>query len=111
MSEQDFFEKLGLTVDYVENDKLSLNEVYPIYGCITEVIENTDEDFIVVVNTNIKLRIQSHNAASRDLIVGRIFEPGIFISVLTSYIKDNNITSYNGICKTIIYGKQKQLDS
>jgi len=80
----------------------------PLYGIITKIIEETEEQIILEINSNIILtsKISSNEIVYRNTIKERLFEYGIFIATI-----DSIDTDVKGTLKTVIFGKRQELDS
>ena len=105
--EQDFFDKFGLEIKHVPLENIQLNKEYPLYGYITEVLENTPDIFQVLINGSIKAILPRYEEDKRQIILSRIYEPGIFIVKFYSYTDTNEEIKYSCNCSCIIFGKQQ----
>ena len=109
--EKNLFEEAGLEVKYSE---VEVGQVYPIYGMVTDIIENQGEDLKIVVNWSILLTIYKVSDEKKDLIKGRAFEPGIFLSKITNKIDtlvENDVKySIEGECSTVVFGKKQTIE-
>jgi len=98
--EQNFFDKFGLEVAAGE---VQLGQTYPIYGMITKMIDDTPGQVIVEINFNIRANMAIPDQDKVELLKSRAFEPGIFVSTVTS--KDNGVCVD---CSTVVFGKRQQ---
>jgi hypothetical protein len=98
--EANFFEQYGLELQKKKN--LSIGETYPIYGMITEVLEETPAGVEVVINFNLKACLLVDCPEKRGIILDRAFEPGIFVSTVTGI--DGKAISVD--CKTVVFGRK-----
>lgn len=97
--ENNFFEKFGLEVTTGE---VEIGQTYPIYGMITKLIDDTPGKVIVELNFSIRANMAIPDQTKVDLLKERAFEPGIFVSTVTS--KDNGIIVD---CSTVVFGKRQ----
>lgn len=101
MSEDSLFEKLGLEVGA---GKVEVGSTYPLFGCITQIIEEEDSNPVCVLNESIKLHMKPGQELL-DTVKDRLFESGIFISEIT-HVSDEEIVAN---CLTVIYGRKQKL--
>ena len=99
-SEQNFFEKFGLEVT---SGEVEVGQTYPIYGMITKLIDETPGKVIVELNFSIKAHMSIPDPEKVNLLKERAFEPGIFVSTVTS--KDDGIKVD---CSTVVFGRKQQ---
>jgi len=126
-SNKPFFDNYDLKESNVE--ELKLGEIYPIYGMITEILEEDLENSSVVVKLlpDMVLNLHIDSQDKLNLIRDRAFEPGIFMTKITEKSNLNGtrsvldfdtlevveeITSEDasnlvGHCKTIVFGKKQ----
>lgn len=98
--EEDFFEKYGLSIEKTQPE---LDKWYPIFGMVTNVLDERKDYLEVEVNYNIKMKILTDKQESREIIKNRALETGIFHCKFTSLDEETNI--YTADCKTVIFGK------
>ena len=98
-----FFEKFGLEV---ATGEVEIGSTYPIYGMITKLIDDTPGNVIVEINFSIRANMAIPDASKVEILKERAFEPGIFVSTVTS--KDNGITVD---CSTVVFGKRQQFNA
>ena len=90
-----------------ENFKLEyatpkIGETYPLYGYITKIISETDNDLTIEINNNIELKLLSINDPDKiNTIKEKVFEPAVFVSKIT----ETNETRLFGECSVVIFGK------
>lgn len=94
----DLFSKAGLSVEYAT---VEVGQTYPIYGAITEFLNDTPGSVLVRVNQNIELTMQIEDQEKVDLLKNRAFECGIFVCV----IKETG-DIVKGDCTTVVFGKR-----
>jgi len=98
--DQNFFEKFGLEVS---SGDVEIGKTYPIYGMITNLLNETPGEVIAEINFNIKARMAIPDQDKVDILKERAFEPGIFVSTIVS--KDGGIEVD---CSTVVFGKRQQ---
>ena len=96
---KDLFEELGLQV---ESGEVEIGKTYPLYGMVTKVLDQSESELTVELNFGITARLHLKEAVSGEIVKERVFEPGIFVSTVTS--KDPNIQV---IWKTVIFGRRQ----
>jgi len=102
MSKEDFFDKHGLELKTAIPE---LNVWYPLFGMITDVIEEKEDSLIVEMNFNIKMTIYTDNSEHKNIIKEKSLESGIFYAKFISYDKTEEKHPYEAECKTVIFGK------
>lgn len=100
---ENFFEKYGLEVTAGE---VEVGGTYPIYGMITKFLEESPGSIEVEINFSIRARMSIPDPAKIELLKERAFEPGIFVSTVTS--KDENVTVD---CSTVVFGKRQRYNA
>jgi hypothetical protein len=98
-----FFEKFGLEVTAGD---VQIGQTYPIYGMITKILDDTPGSVRVEINFSIKANMAIPDDDKIQLLKERAFEPGIFVSTVTS--KDEGI---NVDCSTVVFGKRQQFNA
>jgi hypothetical protein len=98
-----FFEKFGLEVT---NGEVDIGGTYPIYGMITKFLDEVPGQIIVELNYSIRCSMAIPDKEKIELLRERAFEPGIFISTVTS--KDNGIQVD---CNTVVFGRRQGFDA
>ena len=99
-NESNFFEKYGLEVAAGE---VEIGQTYPIYGMVTSILEETPGEVLVEINYSIKAKMAIPDQEKIELLKGRAFEPGIFVSTVTS--KEDGICVD---CSTVVFGKRQE---
>ena len=94
-----FFEKFGCEVQFGD---VEIGTTYPLYGMITKIIDDTPGHVVVAINFSIKATMVIPDASKVELLKERAFEPGIFVSTITS--KDPKIEVD---CSTVVFGKRQ----
>ena len=97
--EGNFFEKFGLEVSAGE---VEIGRTYPIYGMVTSIIDDTPGKVVVEINYSIRANMAIPDTEKVNLLKERAFEPGIFVSTVTS--KDNGVCVD---CSTVVFGKKQ----
>jgi len=97
--EGNFFEKFGLEVT---SGEVEVGQTYPIYGMITKILDETPGKVLVEINFSIKANMAIPEQEKIELLKERAFEPGIFVSTVTS--KDNGIAVD---CSTVVFGRRQ----
>jgi hypothetical protein len=100
---ENFFSKHGLEVTHGE---VEIGKTYPIYGMITNLLSEQPGDVVVEINFNIKARMSIPELEKIKLLKERSFEPGIFISTVTS--KEEGICVD---CSTVVFGKRPEFNA
>ncbi len=98
--EQNFFDKFGLEVT---SGEVEIGHTYPIYGMITKLLDETPGKVVVELNFSIRAHMSIPDTDKVNLLKERAFEPGIFVSTVTS--KEDGI---NVDCSTVVFGKRQQ---
>jgi hypothetical protein len=99
MTDDDFLGKYNITV---EPGEVEVGKTYPLYGIVTNIIDDTFENYTIEINHSITLRCFLKSEESSDIIKERAFEPGIFITKIT------NSNPVEGECETIVFGKKSK---
>ena len=100
--EINFFEKFGLEVT---SGEVEIGQSYPIYGMITKLLNETPGSVVVEINFSIKANMAIPDKEKVELLKERAFEPGIFVSTVTS--KKNGIEVD---CSTVVFGKKQHFN-
>jgi len=101
MSEDNLFEKFGLSV---EHGKPEVGGVYPLYGMITKFLSEEVGNVVVELNFNIELKLNIDSADKVEIIKSRAFEPGIFVTEIIQI--EGGI---KGDCTTVVFGRKQNL--
>ena len=99
-NKENFFEKFGLEVT---TGDVEIGQTYPIYGMITKVLSEAPGSVIVEINFSIRATMTVPDSMKIELLKERAFEPGIFVSTVTS--KDDAGLSVD--CQTVVFGKKQ----
>jgi hypothetical protein len=97
-NEKDFFDKFGLEVTTGE---VEVGRTYPIYGMITKFLGQEEGSVTVELNFSIRANMAIPDKNKIELLKERAFEPGIFVSTITS--KDPSISVD---CSTVVFGRR-----
>jgi hypothetical protein len=98
-NEANFFEKFGLEVT---SGEVEIGQTYPIYGMITKIISELPGAVEVELNFSIRAKMAIPEAEKIEVLKQRAFEPGIFVSTVTS--------KKNGVyvdCSTVVFGRRQ----
>jgi hypothetical protein len=98
--DQDFFEKLGCEV---KSGEVEVGTTYPLYGMITKILDDTPGHVVVELNFSIKANMSIPDPAKIELLKERAFEPGIFVSTVTSKTPSIEVD-----CSTVVFGKRQE---
>lgn len=112
--DEDFFTKFGLGVKSEALESLSVGQTCPIYGMITKILESSSDGLDVEVNYSMKIRMAIREEEQVELLKSRAFEPGIFVVVIDEVApKELEGAKYSVLatCKTVIFGRRKELDA
>lgn len=101
--EVNFFEKFGLEVT---SGEVEIGQTYPIYGMITKLVDDTPGNVIVELNFSIRANMSIPDKDKIELLKERAFEPGIFVSTVTS--KENGICVD---CSTVVFGRRQNFNA
>jgi len=95
-----FFDKFGLEVS---GGEVEVGKTYPIYGMITKLIDDTPGSVVAEINFSIVANMSIPDAEKVELLKSRAFEPGIFVSTVTS--KDEGVAVD---CNTVVFGRKQE---
>lgn len=101
---ENFFEKFGLEVTTGE---VEVGNTYPIFGMITKIIDEKPGKVIVELNNSIRAVMTVPDESKANVLKERAFEPGIFISKVTSKEPSNICVD----CSTVVFGKRQAFDA
>lgn len=101
--ESNFFEKFGLEV---ASGEVEVGGTYPIYGMITKVLSDTPGDVVVELNFSINAKMAIPDQDKINLLKERAFEPGIFVSTITSKTDGISVD-----CSTVVFGRKQQFSA
>lgn len=108
--EETFFNKMGLEVTSGTPNE---GDTHMIYGMITNVLSDTEEEFEVEINFSIKAKMHFVSHDKRELIKERSFEPGMFNCKFTIVREpkevsvDDGVYGYETECSTVIFGRKQ----
>jgi hypothetical protein len=107
----------------VATQAVEVGKEYPIFGMITSIAKDSLDNFVVIINYNIKVVILVNNQKNLDIIKDRIFESGIFLTQILAINDSLNdpedliknpskieIFPFEGVCKTVIYGTREKVN-
>jgi hypothetical protein len=100
---QSFFEKFGLEV---ASGEVEIGQTYPIYGMITQILNDKPGSVVAEINFSIKANMTIPDQAKIELLKERAFEPGIFISTVKSKTDGIEVD-----CQTVVFGKRQQYNA
>ena len=108
MTEENFFTKNNLTTQLANLEDIKLDEAYPIYGCITNILEELDRGIVAEVNFNLKIHMLIESNDKIEILKEKSFEPGIFIVKFSSKSDDiNDKYILSGTCSTVVFGRKQ----
>lgn len=89
-----------------EFENVDLNDVvvggvYPIYGAITDIIEEHEDCVLLQINTNIDATVILDHPGKINFLKERAFEPAIFIAKIVS--KGERISVD---CQKVVFNKR-----
>ncbi len=100
---KNLFEELGLEVTRGE---VEVGNTYPIFGMITEFKCDEPGDVVAKINHNITARMNVNDQARIDVLKGKAFETGIFISRVLSLEPQVEVE-----CHKVIFGKPQAFNA
>lgn len=101
--EKDLFQEFGLEV---QPGDVSVGGTYPLFGMITQVLEDRPGLIVCELNFGIRANLFISNDELRATVKERIFESGIFVSTIV-----NKEPSIEVNCRTVVFGKKQQLNA
>ena len=93
------FEKFGCEVKFGD---VEVGNTYPLYGMITKILDDSPGHVVVEINFSIRANMSIPEIDKIELLKERAFEPGIFVSTITS--KEPKIEVD---CSTVVFGKRQ----
>lgn len=93
------FEKFGCEVQFGD---VEVGNTYPLYGMITKILDDSPGHVIVELNFSITANMSIPEAEKIELLKERAFEPGIFVSTVTSKGEKIEVD-----CSTVVFGKRQ----
>lgn len=103
MAEKNLFDQLGLEVAHGE---VEVGSTYPIFGIITNFIDDTPGQVVAEINYNIRAHMSVPDAVKVNLLKERAFESGIFIAKVLKKEPQVEIE-----CQTVIFGKKQAFNA
>lgn len=94
-----FFDKTNCEVKFGD---VEVGSTYPLYGMITKIVDDTPGHVVVEINFSITANMTIPDREKIELLKERAFEPGIFVSKVTS--KDPKVEVD---CSTVVFGKRQ----
>lgn len=104
MNNENFLSKYGLSV---EPGSVKIGETYPIYGMITNIINDQPGEVLVEINFTIKAYLNLTSKEKVELIKRRSFDPAIFVSTIIDMESGNTVID----CHTVVFGKKADFDA
>jgi len=101
--EKDLFQEFGLEI---QPGEVSLGGTYPLYGMITQVLEDRAGLIVCELNFGIRANLFISDENLRGTIKERIFESGIFVSTVVNKEPQIEVN-----CRTVVFGKKQALNS
>ena len=101
--EENFFDKFGLEV---ASGEVEIGQTYPLYAMITKILDETPGNVVVELNFSIRANMAIPDSDKIDILKQRAFEPGIFVSTVTS--KNEGIVVD---CSTVVFGRRQQFSA
>ena len=119
MSEQNVFDKFGLEV---KNKEIVLGDPSLVYGRITQILNDTPGEVVVIINRNLKLKLFLEDVERINIIKSRSLEPGIFVCTFDKKNENTTIEErgdstedtvflYEGVCDKVVFGKKQEYDA
>lgn len=96
--DDNFLDKFGFEIKQAD---VEVGKTYPLYGAITKIIDESQENFTIEINNQIELKctISTDFPKYLEMVKRRAFEPAVFVAEITS--KD----PLQGHCSTIVFGR------
>lgn len=85
--EEIFSEEGNTKLEYMTGDSIELGKVYPLYGVLTKILEDTPEKLIAEINGNIKMTLNNPKEEHKHLLQRKFMEPSIFFMGFTKVTK------------------------
>ena len=104
MNNENFLSKYGLSV---EQGSVKVGETYPIYGMITNILNDQPGEVLVEINFTIKAYLNLTSKEKVELIKSRSFDPAIFVSTVIDLDDSKTVID----CHTVVFGKKTQFDA
>ena len=107
--EENFFSKYNLEVGNTDLEDCDEGGSYPLYGMITDFIDDTPGSVSVEVNWNFVLKMNLDDVKKIETLKERAFEPGIFISTLQSKGVAGEMPVFT--CQTVVFGRKQSQEA
>ncbi len=101
--DKNLFDELGLEV--TQGD-VEVGKTYPIFGMITELLDDEPGNVIVEINYNIKAQMNIPNSDKVNLLKERAFESGIFVAKVITKEPEVLVD-----CQTVIFGRSQAFNA
>ena len=101
--EQDLFTQLGLEV---QHGAVEIGNTYPIFGMITGIHSDTPGAVVAEINHSIIAKMNVSDQERVDLLKGKAFETGIFISTVTAIEPRVEVE-----CQAVIFGRSQAFNA
>ena len=98
---EDFFNKFGLEV---KRGEVEVGSTYPIYGMITDFLNETLGSIEVEINYQIDATLLIESEEKLETLKERAFEPGIFVSTITSKEEGEKMKAE---VSTVVFGRKQ----
>ena len=95
----------GLTSG-AKRDTMEVGRIYPIFGMITKIVDETPGHVIAEINSSIRVRMNIPDDSRIEVLKERAFESGVFISKITSIEE-----GIEADCQTVIFGKRQSFNA
>jgi hypothetical protein len=102
-AQKDLFEECGLEVAPGE---VSVGGTYPLFGMITQVLEECTGILVCELNFGIRANLFVSDDSMRQTIKERVFESGIFVSTVINKEPQIEVN-----CRTVVFGKKQELNA
>ncbi len=99
-SKDNFFEKFGLELT---DGEVEVGKTYPIYGMVTNILEEGPTNVVAEINFSIKARMIIPEQEKIELLKERAFEPAIFVSTVLSKGPEGVEVE----CSTVVFGRKQ----
>ena len=80
---------------------MQIGKTYPMYGIITKFVQDKIGEVVVEINNSVTINMSISDSESLELLKERAFDPGIFVSKVTSLEPVIMAT-----CDKVIFGKR-----
>ena len=97
--EKNLFEELGLQVT---QGQVKVGSTYPIFGMITQLTSDDEGKVIAEINHHIQAKMNISDESRLEMLRGKAFETGIFISTVVSVEPTLQVE-----CQAVIFGRNQ----